>query len=85
MKVDKQTLARIGQARASGKVHPDTEYRVTLVCSCTRDFVEGYGPDVDTARAVADLYWRRGGHKKADLKEVVVECAAGGPSYSRVS
>lgn len=84
MKVSKETLARIAAARATGKIHPDTEYRVTLMCRCSNDFAEGYGPDAETARAVVEHFWRRDGHRKADIKEVVVECANGGSHYERV-
>ena len=80
----KAEMKRIGAARATGKVHPDTEFRCTLLCKCTRDFVEGYGPTAEVARSVADFYWRRGGHKKRDLHTVVIECANGGPQYTKV-
>jgi len=69
----------------------ETRYRVTLICKCANDYVEGYGPTPQHAHAAAFKFFRADPtHRRqrpADeyLEEAVVYDAAGSSRYVEVS
>lgn len=81
-------LGRGQAARSEDAVMADpTKYRVTMLCPCQVDWVEGYGPTPEAARAKADEFWNKN-HRGETPTQIVLEHAVdhggGGSHYEEV-